>query len=94
MIRLKFTFRIRHQESRRNMKFLVHLKNRHTGEIHSRHFEKQSFEQSASSAYLLKNLLNDECENKGWRLVGLYEIQYNEKDLKYPPMEEEILAKI
>jgi|TARA_Y100000310_G_C20365584_1_gene661005 hypothetical protein len=76
------------------MKFLIHLKNKHTGEIYSRHFEKLSFEQSASAAYLLKNTLNDQCDQKGWRLIGLYEIQYNEKNIKYPPLEKEMFSKI
>ena len=71
------------------MKFLVHLKNGKTGEIHSRFFEKQSFEQSASVAYLVKSTLNEKCDHHAWRLVGLYEVQYNEKDIDYPKLERE-----
>ena len=71
------------------MKFLVHFKNTKTGEIYSRHFEKQTFEQSVSLAYLLKNTLNEKCNHKAWRVVGVYEVQYNEKDIDYPKLERE-----
>jgi len=76
------------------MKYLVHFKNGKTGEIHSRFFEKQSFEQSTSVAYLVKSTLNEKCNHKAWRLVGLYEVQYNEKDIDYPKLEKEFLSKI
>ena len=71
------------------MKFLVHFKNSKTGEIHSRFFEKQTFEQSTSVAYLVKSTLNEKCNHKAWRLVGLYEVQYDEKDIDYPKLERE-----
>ena len=76
------------------MKFLVHFKNTKTEEIHSRYFKKQTFEQSVSLAYLLKNTLNEKCIHKAWRVVGVYEVQYNEKDIDYPKLEKEFLSKI
>ena len=59
-------------------KYKVHFKNDSTGKVYDKNFSANTFEEAYYEATELRYQFM-EAKEKGWRIVGVYEILYDEQ---------------